>query len=78
MKKLVILLFSVLAANVSPASAGTAISHTPPPRTTDRTPRRHHHTCDEYAKDNWNVFYGGRKVSGASASSFVDLGGGYG
>ena len=31
-----------------------------------------------YTKDSWSVYYRGRKVEGASVSSFADLGGGYG
>lgn len=31
-----------------------------------------------YTKDSWLVYYRGRKVEGASVSSFADLGGGYG
>ena len=31
-----------------------------------------------YSKDSWTVYYRGLKVEGASASSFVGLGGGYG
>ena len=31
-----------------------------------------------YVKDDWSVWYRGRKVEGAVASSFSDLGGGYG
>ena len=31
-----------------------------------------------YSKDSWTVYYRGLKVEGASASSFVRLGGGYG
>ena len=30
-----------------------------------------------YVVDRWNVYYRGRKVEGASASSFKNLGGGY-
>ena len=32
----------------------------------------------DYTKDSWSVYYRGRKVEGASVSSFADLGGGYG
>lgn len=31
-----------------------------------------------YVVDRWNVYYRGRKVEGASAASFKNLGGGYG
>ncbi|MFR6383887.1 MAG: DKNYY domain-containing protein [Odoribacter splanchnicus] len=33
---------------------------------------------DGYAKDDWQVFYRGRKIENASSSSFENLGGGYG
>ncbi|MCD8275663.1 MAG: DKNYY domain-containing protein [Alistipes sp.] len=33
---------------------------------------------DGYSKDSWTVYYRERKVEGASAGSFANLGGGYG
>ena len=33
---------------------------------------------ERYIKDTWNVYFRGQKVAGASASSFTDLGYGYG
>ena len=40
-----------------------------------RGPERRHRG---YVKDDWSVWYRGRKVEGPVASSFSDLGGGYG
>ena len=74
MKKLILILLSVLGVlaggSLSYGQVGMSRTGISQP---DRKPRR-----GGYTKDSWRVYYRGREVKGASASSFEGLGGGYG
>ena len=74
MKKPILILLSVLGVlaggSLSYGQVGMSRTGISQP---DRRPRR-----GGYTKDSWRVYYRGREVKGASASSFEGLGGGYG
>lgn len=70
MKRFVLLLWVTLAA--FPAGAWClGSSRTAEDCVMQRRPERRHRG---YVKDDWTVWYQGRKVEGAVASSFADLG----
>lgn len=72
MKKSIVLILAVL---VAFPGAARCFARTESACEVQRGPERRHRG---YVKDDWSVWYGGRKVEGAVASSFSDLGGEYG
>ena len=74
MKKLILSLFSLFSVFAGvPHCLGNPASEEVRASQPNRE-RRH----GAYSKDNWTVYYEGRKVKGASATSFAELGGGNG
>ena len=74
MKKLILSLFSLFSVFAGvPHCLGNPASEEVRASQPNRE-RRH----GAYSKDNWTVYYEGRKVKGASAQTFEELGEGYG
>ena len=74
MKKLILSLFSLF-------SVFAGVPHclgNPAPEEVRASQPNRERRHGAYSKDNWTVYYEGRKVKGASAKTFKDLGEGYG
>ena len=74
MKKLILSLFSLF-------SVFAGVPHclgNPAPEEVRASQPNRERRHGAYSKDNWTVYYEGRKVKGASANTITDLCGGYG